>query len=285
MRTLIHYSILILLSIGLLLGQWGCAHMPKLPSDEMRAQLGKIGIVSASSDPKIQFHPEFAKGRLSGAGKGAGIGSGAGALYGLSLIPPTGPCRGYSCGAIAILAGTSATIGAVVGGVMGGIKGAIYAVPKEEAQRIEATAKNAFDGIIIQKTMAASVFKNSLEAPDYNFILLGEDDFIISTPYDFNLLRQRGINTVLELNVKGAGFKEGRGENPLIAFFVKVHTRLIRTMNGKEIYSREFEYKSPKYFSADWLDDDARLLREEINNSFNELPRQIVEELFGKKSS
>jgi len=27
------------------------------------------------------------------------------------------------------------------------------------------------------------------------------------------------------------------------------------------------------------------LLREEINNGFNELPRQIVEELFGKKTS
>jgi hypothetical protein len=259
--------------------------MPKLLSEETRAQFGTIGIVSASSDPMIQFHPEFAKGRLSGAYKGAGIGSGAGALYGLSLIPPPGPCRGYSCGAVAILAGTSVTIGAVVGGVMGGIKGAIYAVPKEEAQRIEAKAKNAFDGITIQKTMAASVFKNSLESPDYNFILLGEDDFIISTPYDFNLLKGRGIDTVLELNVRGAGFKEGRGENPLIAFFAKVHTRLIRTMDGKEIYSREFEYKSPKYYSADWLDDDARLLREEINNSFNELPRQIVEELFGKKSS
>ena len=256
--------------------------MPKPPSEEMRAQFGTMGIVSAASNPKIQFHPEFAKGRLSGVGKGAGIGTGAGAIYGLSLIPPTGSCRGYSCGAVVILAATSATIGAVVGGVVGGITGAVNAVPKEEARRIEATAKNAFHGIIIQKTMAASVFKNSLESPDYNFILLGEDDFIISTPYDFDLLRERGIDTVLELNVKGAGFKEGRGKNPLIAFFVKVHTRLIRTMDGKEIYSREFEYKSSKYNSADWLDDDAHLLREEINNGFKELSRQIVEELFEK---
>jgi hypothetical protein len=279
MRVSMRYSTLILLSIALLLGAWRCVHMPKPPSEEMRAQFRTIGIVSASSDPKIRFHPEFAKGRLSGAAMGAG----AGALYGLTLIPPGGSCRGQECGAVVILAATSATIGAVVGGVAGGITGAVNAVPKEEARRIEATAKNAFHGIIIQKTMAASVFKNSLESPDYNFILLGEDDFIISTPYDFNLLRERGIDTVLELNVKGAGFKEGRGENPLIAFFVKVHTRLIRTMDGKEIYSREFEYKSSKYNSADWLDDDARLLREQINNGFKELSRQIVEELFGKK--
>jgi hypothetical protein len=281
----VYYPIIILLSIALLLGLWGCAHLPKPPSEEMRAQFGTIGIVSASSDPKIRFHPEFAKGRLSGAAMGAGIGTGAGALYGLTLIPPGGPCRGQECGAVVILAATSATIGAILGGVAGGITGAVNAVPKEEARRIEATAKNAFHGIIIQKTMAASVFKNSLESPDYNFILLGEDDFIISTPYDFNLLRERGIDTVLELNVKGAGFKEGRGENPLIVFFVKVHTRLIRTMDGKEIYSREFEYKSSKYNSADWLDDDAHLLREEINNGFKELSRQIVEELFRNKSS
>jgi hypothetical protein len=63
---------------------------------------------------------------------------------------------------------------------------------------------------------------------------------------------------------------------------MKVHTRLIRTKDGKEIYSREFEYKSSKHSSPDWLDADARLLRDEIDNCSKELPKQIVEELFGK---
>jgi hypothetical protein len=285
MKFIIRSPILILLFIVLLLGQWGCAHMPKPPSEKMRSQFGTIGIVSARSNPKIQFHPEFAKGRLSGAGKGAAMGTGAGALYGLSLMAHGGSCRGGSCGAaIVILATASATIGGVMGGVYGGISGAVNAVPKGEAQKIEATTKNAFDGIIIQKTMAASVFKNSLELPNYVFVLLEEDDSMISTTSNFSPLKQKGIDTVLELNVKAAGFKEGKGKNPLIAFFMKVHTRLIRTMDGKEIYSREFEYKSSKHNSADWLDTDAHLLREEIDNCFKELPRQIVEELFGKKS-
>jgi len=177
-----------------------------------------------------------------------------------------------------------AAIGGVIGGVYGGIKGAVDAVPKGESQRIEATVKNAFDGIGIQKTVAASVFKNSLELPDYVFVLLEQDDFTISTPYNFNLLRERAIGTVLELNVKGGGFKEGKGKNPLIALFMKVHTRLIRTTDGGEIYSREFEYKSPVRSSADWLDTDGRLLQEEIDNCFKELPSQIVEELFRTKS-
>ncbi len=285
MRISIRYPILILLSIVLLFGQWGCAHMPKPLSEEMRAQFGTIGIVSARSNANIQFHPEFAKGSLAGAGKGAAMGTAAGALYGLSLMAHGGSCSGHSCGVVAILAAGSATIGGAIGGVVGGIAGAVNAVPKGEAQEIEATVKNAFDGIGIQKTMAGSLFKNSLELPDYTFILLEQDDFIISTPYNFNLLRERGIDTVLELNVKGGGFKEGKGENPLIAFFMKVHTRLIRTMDGKEIYSREFEYKSLRHNSAAWLDMDAHLLREEIDNCFKELPRQIVEELFRKKSN
>ena len=255
--------------------------MPKPPSEEMRAQFGTIGIVSAASNPKIQFHPEFAKGRLSGVGKGAGIGTGAGAIYGLSLIPPTGSCRGYSCGAVVILAATSAAIGAVVGGIVGGITGAVNAVPKEEANRIEATAKNAFDGIIIQKKMATSIFNNTLEFADYTFILLDQDDFIVPAQYDFSFFREKGIHTILELNVKEGGFKEGRGENPLIAFFMKVHTRLIQTMDGKEIYSREFEYKSSIHPSSDWLDANARLLQDEIDHCFKEFPKQIVEELFG----
>ncbi len=71
--------------------------------------------------------------------------------------------------------------------------------------------------------------------------------------------------------------------NPAIAFFMKVDTRLIRTIDGKEIYSREFEYKSSNHSSADWFDTEARLLRDEIDNCFRELPKQIVEELFGEK--
>lgn len=283
MKHFARYPIIILLSIALLLGLWGCAHMPKPPSEEMKAQFGTIGIVSAASNPKIRFHPEFAKGRLSGACKGAGMGTVAGAFCGLSLMGHGGSCSGQGCAVIVIIAAASAAIGGVVGGVAGGIKGAVDAVPKKEAERIEDTVKNAFDGTDIQKTMALSVFKNSLELPDYAFVLLEEEDFIISTPLDFGFLNERGIHTVLELNVKGGGFKEGRGKNPLIALFMKVHTRLIRTKDGREIYSREFEYKSSKHSSADWFDTDARLLRDEIDNCFKELPKQIVEELFGKR--
>jgi hypothetical protein len=282
MRISRGYPIIILLSIALLLGLWGCAHLPKPPSEEMRAQFGTIGIVSARSNPKIQFHPEFAKGRLSGAGIGFSVGLGSGILYGgLVGAAASAPSGGFV--APYVVAG-SAAIGGVVCGVYGGIKGAVNAVPKGESQRIEATVKNAFDGIGIQKTVAASVFKNSLELPDYTFILLEQDDFINSTQYDFSFLREKGINTILELNVKGGGFKEGRGKNPLIALFMKVHTRLIRTTDGREIYSREFEYKSSVRSSGDWLDTDERFLQEEIDNCFKELPSQIVEELFRRKS-
>jgi hypothetical protein len=277
-------SIIILLSIAIFLGQSGCAHMPKLPSEEMRAQFGKIGIVSVPSTPKIQFYPEFAKGRLLGASKGASMGTGAGALYGLSFIGHGGSCSGQGCAAVLVVAAASAAIGGVAGGVAGGVKGAVDAVPKKEAQRIEDMVKNAFEGIDIQKTMALSVYKTSLELPNYTFVPVEEEDFVISTPLDFGFFNERGINTVLELNVKGGGFKEGRGKNPSIALFMKVHARLIRAKDGREIYSREFEYKSSKHSSTEWFDMDARLLRDEIENSFRELPRQIVEELFGGKS-
>ena len=274
-------SIVILLSIALLLGLWGCAHMPKPPSEEMRAQFGKIGIVSVPTTPNIQFHPEFAKGRLTGAGIGCSAGLVSGILFGgLVGAAASTPSGGFFT---PFFAAGGAAIGGVVGGVYGGLVGGVNAVPKREARRIEATVKNAFDGIGIQEAIALSVFKNSLELPDYVFVLLKEEDFIISTPYNFRFLRENGIETVLELNVKDGGFKEGKGKNPLTALFMKVHTRLIRTTDGEEIYSREFEYKSPKHNSADWLNSDAQLLCEEIDTCFKELPKQIVEELFGKR--
>ncbi len=281
--TVIPNSIVTFLTIIILFGQSSCAHVPKPPSEEMRAQFGKIGIASVPSPPKIQFHPEFAKGRLSGASIGAGIGTGAGALYGLSLVTRGGSCNGQGCAVVLIAAAASAAIGSVVGGVAGGIKGAVDAVPIKEARSIEDMIKNAFDGIDIQEKMALSVFKNSLELPDYFIVVLEEEGFILSSPLDFSSLNERGIHTVLELNVKGGGFKEGRGKDPLIALFMKVQTRLIRTKDGREIYSREFEYKSSKHRSADWFDMDARLLRDEMDNCFKELPKQVVEELFGKR--
>jgi len=279
MKNIKCYPIIIWLFLAFFLGQWGCAHMPKPPSEEMRGQFGTIGIVSKPCNPEIQFHPEFAKGRLSGAGIGFSVGLGAGILYGGLVGAAAG--GGFLT---PFLAAGGAAIGGVTGGVYGGIKGAVDAVPKGESQRIEATVKNAFDGIGIQKTVSGGVFKNSLELPGYVFVLLEQDDSMISTPYNFNLLRERGVDTVLELIIKDGGFKEGKGKHPLIAFFMKVNTRLIRTTDGKEIYSHEFEYKSQKLNSADWLNDDAQLLREEIDHCFNELPKQIVEGLFRKES-
>jgi len=274
-------SVIILLSIVQFLGLSGCAHIPKPPSEEMRAQFGKIGVVSAPSNPKIQFHPEFAKGRLSGTSIGFSAGFGAGVLYGgLYGAAVSAPSGGLVAPYVVV---GGAAIGGVIGGVYGGIKGAGNAVPKEEARAIEATAKNAFNGKGIQKIIAAGVFKNSSELPDSTFVLLDQGNFIISPPYDFSFLNEGGIDTVLELTVKSGGFKEGRGKNPLIALFMKVHARLIRTTDGKEVYSREFEYKSSKHSVAEWCDMDARLLRDEIDHCFKELPEQIVEELFGRK--
>ena len=278
--VIIPNTIVILLSIATFSGLWSCAHTPKPVSEEMRSEFGRIGILSATSAPKVHFYPEFAKGRLSGAGIGFSAGLGTGMLYGAVC----GAAASTPSGGILIpfLAAGGAAIGGAIGGVYGGIKGANYAVPKKEARRIEAAVQNAFDGKSIQRIMAAGVFKNSLELPDYTFVLL-EEDLVISKPCDLSSPNKGGIDTVLELNVKGGGFKEGRGKNPVTTLFMKVHTRLIRTKDGREIYSREFEYKSPKHSSADWFDADARLLRDEIDNCFKELSGQIVEELFGKK--
>lgn len=202
--AVISNSIIILLSIVMFLGQSGCAHMPKLPSEEMRAQFGTIDIVSARSNPNIQFHPEFAKGRLSGAGIGFSVGLGSGILYGALVgAAASTPSGGFLT---PYFAAGGAAIGGVIGGVYGGIKGAVDVVPKEEARRIEVTIENAFDGIGIQKTVAVSVFKNSLDSPGYTFILLEQDDFIISTQYDFSFLREKGINTVVELRAEPSWF-------------------------------------------------------------------------------
>ncbi len=64
-------SIVVWISIFFLMGQVGCALTPPpLLSEEVRAQLGTIGVVSARFIPEAQFEaPTSGKG--SGAAKGA----------------------------------------------------------------------------------------------------------------------------------------------------------------------------------------------------------------------
>jgi hypothetical protein len=77
---------------------------------------------------------------------------------------------------------------------------------------IDATTCTLFE---IQKTMARSLFKNCSTLSDYGFGLLDRQGPISPDQKpDYKILKEQGIDTVLEVGVKRLGFEGGKGNNP-----------------------------------------------------------------------
>ena len=93
MSMVTRHPIIILMSLALGVGQWGCATAPKAPppllSEQVRANLGTIGVASAPFSPEAHLEAPTS-GKWSGAGKGAAAGSLASIGGGLQSGHPIG---------------------------------------------------------------------------------------------------------------------------------------------------------------------------------------------------
>lgn len=246
----------------------GCAHKLSLPpSEAQRAKFRTIGIVYGSYVPELNYDT-FAKSLLSGAGKGAleGFFLGAKAMGSAN----SGPLA-------IILLPFMAAIGAAVGSIVG----VEAAVPREEAEKIEAAIKGALGELEIQKTMARSLFKNCSTLSDYGFGLLDRQGPVSPDQKpDYKILKEQGIDTVLEVSVKGLGFEGGKGNNPSISFFMNVQIRLLSLIDRTEVFVHEFKYTSPPRPFTHWSYNNGQRLREEFDLCYGTLSEKITDELF-----
>ena len=77
--------------------------------------------------------------------------------------------------------------------------------------------------------------------------------------------------------MRSVGFKSGPGENPNIFFFMTVHCRFVRAGDEEEVFSKDLHWASDKSFKlADYVDNDSRLLQEEIDRSCEEISAKIA---------
>src|SRR5262245_31226785 len=130
-------------SLILLLAQ-GCATTAPPPplSQDIRASLGTIGVISAGPQLMADVSGPVGTGREAGRGalKGGAIGglggAGVGAIAGLS----TGPCAPVF---VPLFAGVGAIGGGVVGAGTGAIVRGVNAIPTETAQSLEKVLREA----------------------------------------------------------------------------------------------------------------------------------------------
>jgi hypothetical protein len=262
------------LCISLVLSQIACA--PKnynFPSEEARANFGIIAVVPDSSTPAQNFSPEFAKGRLSGAGKGAAAGATGGAAGGAYLAVGCVVCIPFLP---LFVAG-----GAALGGVAGGAIGAINAVPADEAEKMETAINKALADLTVQSKLAEQVLKTGEAMTTYRFILTeGRCSKSADGTLNYDCLKELGIDSVFETTVTSIGFAGGKGGDPAISLVMKADTRLVRISDGAQIYNGSFEDNCRTLRVSVWAADDARLVGEEVENCYKDLSERIIEEAF-----
>ena len=261
--------VVIWLSITLLIVQWGCAHAPPRPvpqplSEEVRATLGTIGVVSAAVTPETQFKGPTG-GKLHGTGKGAAVGFLAGAGRAAMVTPPE-PLSA----ALWLVFVVPAV--AAVGTVAGGVYGAFAAESGGKVKEAEAALNKALGELKVQETMRDRVLQEAVDKTPHTFVLIHDQ-----APY--SSLADKGIDTVLEISVLRFGLA-GSGVNPPLALVISVRASLIRISDGTELYGRPWIYHSRKRKLTDWAADDAQPFREEVDRVYQGLAERIVEELF-----
>ena len=248
----------------------GCALAPyRPPSEEIRAQIGTVGVISPRVSPKVSVEaPTGGKG--TGAAKGAGLGAGytlrGGAYGGVVSGGPFGLALGLALG-----------IGlAPVGALVGGVYGAAVAEPASAVQEAERALTKAVAERNLQEAIRDLVLEVVRRETGDQFVSLAEHDPPAS----------EGPGTILEVSVAALGLAGPVGVNPPLALVVEGCARLIRNEDGAELYAlppsgtHPLVFVSPSRKFVEWAEQDARLFREELGRAYTTLAEKIVEELF-----
>lgn len=265
----------------------GCVWFPPdYPGEEDRARVGTVGVVTARFAPEIEAPEAITKGETIGGGAALGATAGAaagfvigavtliGALSSCLFAPPT-------CPAVAPLVLGGAAAGGVAGAAVGAAS-ETSSVPGEEAQ---ASFDTALDERVIQDLVHARVMA-------YARGRVSDEMVEVSDPGpanrdarpDYAPLRQRGIDTVLEISVLKVGLNpHGRrsflGEQ-LFVVEATVRARLVRTSDNAVLYDKTFYSGSENRGLGEWIDNNAERLLTALDRTYQNLSEYLVDETF-----
>jgi hypothetical protein len=249
----------VFLGIALLLG---CVPRPfqAAPWEDIRAQLGTVGVMGTEIDPAISFEG-YARGRWSGAWRGA-------ALSSLEWLEGW-HCGEPACGALMLITLPPIAVG-------GGISGAIAAEPKHIIQASENEAREALATLQLQHSLLTQLVERAREDTPHAILLLPEAD---SGVQDDTAAAEPPVDTVLELALLQVGSR-GPGVNDPVMLYMIVRARLQRIRNGLLLYEGKFASFSEQRKFTEWCADNSALLRHAYARGLEDLAGQIVDDLF-----
>jgi hypothetical protein len=289
MKSWTLYSIVILLSLGLLIGQVGCVHHPPIADsptpEEIRPDLdlGSVGVASATFQAESTFRKPVTKGRGAAMGAGAGALAGGGLVGGVvGLVAASQPWTIILLAYPPVLAGVGVAVGAgaAIGGVVGGITGSTKGEPSEKIREAETALNGVVADLNAQELMETHLLAVSREKANRDLIVFEKQGPAVpDQDVSYASLRGKGIDSILEISVRKYGLWGEKGINPPLSFFMTVNIRLIRIKDDVMLYTRTFRYESNSAKYVDWGINNAQLFREEADRCCRSLSEQIVEEL------
>ena len=283
---------MLVLVVALGIGPWGCAHTkPRAaqpPSDDVRSELGTIGVAPASGAPPAPLMAPT-RGKAAGALKGAGGGFVAGATPGLYLLTAAGSgCIGGGGGqgaatlcALVIMTGLGV---AAAGGTVGAVGGTVYGLVAADSASTIAAAEDALTraaaDVDVQRSLREHVLRELGEHGSLTFVDLGERTAADGAPEDHRRWKHDGIDTVLDVTVSQLGLAGGSGVKPRVGVSMVARARLIRTADGVEVYAQTFEYGGAADRTVTgWAADEAAF-RQELDAGTRRLAADIARVLF-----
>ena len=267
------------LTLTLLLEQAGCATISRpLPSPlppEMRAHLGKVGVVSGRFVPTTVVERPAA-GKVRGAAKGA-VGGALGAAAMGAAAFSRGSCSGDACGFVAVVMLGVLIGAATVGVVTGAIVGAVTTESAVKAREAEIALQYAFAELKIQETLRNRLVIIARDEAQFDLRPVadpGPTDPDVDV--DYRPLAAQGLDTILEVSMTRLGLVGDRSGNPPLALSMTTRIRVIRSEDGAELYRQELHHRKGSRKFVDWAANDARAFREAMDAAHTDLSREIV---------
>ena len=260
--------------------QSGCAHKPKpyLP-DEVRAQLGTVGIVSARFRPDVDLSVP-AKGWLAGAGRKSARWAGKGALGTWEVGEHLGAGGDAMGGVAALFVGLSVAAG-TIGGIAGGVAGAFQAEPSDEVRFAEEIITTVMADLKMQETLCSRVAQVARSQTGNHVVVVPDQG--PPSPEEkntFGSLAEKGIDTVLEIAISRVALAGDWDLNPPLMFQMNSHIRVVRTTDGTELHDESVDYSGSVLTFSEWADNNSQAVIAELDKAYQYLAEYIVREVF-----
>ena len=248
------YGVILLFALAV----GGCAGTPPppLPSGELRARIGTLGLVALPFEETID--PEMPT-------KGAGEGAAAGAKQGGLALVYAGCVGGYAPGCAIGVA--LAPVGALVGAGVGAARARTPAEVEAAQASLVAALKTVRPNIELRDRVARYARRH----------------VVVKAPADTGeppAAGRAGADTVLELRKIQLGVITLGEISPSLKVTLGVRGILVRAADGRVIYVRSWVYRGEGRNYFELAADSGARLNTELEQAYDKLAEKIVHDLF-----